>query len=106
MSDDQLEVRVRPTPEAVIVEVVGELDIASAGELERAVLEAEADAPGRLVVDLSGLEFMDSTGLHVLLAAARRARDGGPQLILRRGPQPVQQVFELTETTPLFQFEG
>ncbi|HSO99400.1 MAG TPA: STAS domain-containing protein [Solirubrobacteraceae bacterium] len=105
MSADQLEIRVQHTPEALIVAVLGELDIASAGMLERAVRDAELDAPGRLVVDLSGLDFMDSTGLHVLLAAARRSRDGGPRLTLRRGPGPVHQVFELTQTTPLFHFE-
>jgi anti-sigma B factor antagonist len=105
MSTDEIDIRVQHTPEAVVVAVSGELDIASAPALERALRAAEQGGEGRVVIDLSGLEFMDSTGLHVLLAAARHSRDGGPQLALRRGPPPVQRVFELTETARLFTFE-
>ena len=93
------------TGDAVILAISGELDMATAPILERRLRAAEPDPPGELVVDLSGLEFMDSTGLHVLLAAARRLRDSGRQLTLRPGPRSVQRVFELTQTSSQFRFE-
>lgn len=57
------------------------------------------------MIDLGGLEFMDSTGVHVLLAANRRSRANGQRLSLRRGPRAIHQLFELTQTTSFFHFE-
>jgi anti-sigma B factor antagonist len=50
----------------------GELDLATTGQLEAAL----AEAGGRVVLDLTALTFMDSTGVRVLLEAAERAGDG------------------------------
>lgn len=83
----------------------GELDLASAPELERELREAEGGAPARIVIDLSGLGFMDSTGLQALLRARERAGTGTYELALRRGPHQVQRVFELTKTVDAFSFE-
>jgi anti-sigma B factor antagonist len=58
-----------------------------------------------VVIDLSGVEFFDSAGLHVLLDAQRRLREQGTGLFLRRGPRAVQRVFELTDTAGSFWFE-
>jgi anti-anti-sigma factor len=49
-----------------------------------------------VVVDLRGLEFMDSTGLHLLLQAQQQAQDSGRRLVLVRGPDAVQRLFDLT----------
>ena len=56
-----------------VLEVAGELDLSSAPELCARIEQALHRAP-RVVVDLSGLEFCDSTGLRALLGAARVAR--------------------------------
>ena len=101
----QLEIRTSKNGEEVMLSLTGDLDLASAPSLERAFGEAEAEhAPG-IVVDLSGLEFMDSTGLRALLLARERAAPNGHQLTLRRGPRQVQRVLELTKTVDAFQFE-
>lgn len=83
----------------------GELDLASAPELERELQEAEAAGPARVLIDLSGLGFMDSTGLQALLRVRERANGGSFELALRRGTHQVQRVFELTKTVDAFAFE-
>ena len=72
----------------------GELDAASAPALEKQLKRLQWAGASSIVVDLSGLDFIDSTGLHALILAARRAPDG--QLSLLRGPRSVHRVFELT----------
>ncbi len=57
-----------------------------------------------IVVDLSGLTFMDSTGIRVLIMANARSRDDGNRLALLRGPAAVQRVFELSGVDSLLPF--
>ena len=90
---------------SLVLALSGELDLASAPMLERELREAEATSPSRLVIDLGGLLFMDSTGLQALLRARERANSNGHQLALRRAPHQVQRVFELTKTVDAFTFE-
>jgi anti-sigma B factor antagonist len=97
----ELTIETRPADDVVIVVLRGEIDLASAGALERALHAAEA-GQDRLVVDLGGLSFIDSTGIHVLLEAQRRT-DG--RLSLRRGPEDIHRVFELTRAADYFVFE-
>jgi anti-sigma B factor antagonist len=89
----------------VVLVLQGELDLTSAPTFERELRAAESLAPTRLVIDLSGLEFMDSTGLRALLVARERAGAESHQLMLRRGPRQVQRVLELTKTIDAFEFD-
>ncbi len=91
--------------DARVLTLRGDLDLASAPWLERELVESEAAGEPWLVVDLGDLDFMDCSGVHVLLEANRRARANGHALSLRRGPRTVQRVFELTQTVTLFQFD-
>lgn len=54
---------------AVVVRLVGELDLYNAPEVRTALLEVCAEQPERLVVDLGGVDFVDSTALGVLIEA-------------------------------------
>jgi anti-anti-sigma factor len=81
---------------AVILVLGGDLDLATAEEAEQAILEAEAAQPPLLVLDLSELAFMDSTGLRVVISAASRASEQDRRLVLIKGPEMVQRVFEIT----------
>jgi anti-anti-sigma factor len=92
--------------DVVLIVLQGELDLASAPELERELREIEASGQSRVTIDLSGLGFMDSTGLQALLRARERAGSSNYELTLRRGPHQVQRVFELTRTVDAFSFEG
>lgn len=83
----------------------GELDLAGAGQLESSLHAAEQRRPGRLIIDLSDLHFIDSTGLRLLLAAASRAAEDGWELVLRPGRPAVQRVFEVTGALEVLRFE-
>jgi anti-anti-sigma factor len=102
----QLLIEKTQAADAVILMLSGELDLASAPTLERELREAEAANPRRVVIDLAGLAFMDSTGLQALLRARERANNNSShQLLLRRAPHQVQRVFELTKTVDAFTFD-
>ncbi len=91
--------------DAVVLTLRGEFDLTSAPTFARELKAAESGNPRQLVIDLSGLEFMDSTGLRALLVARERAQSDGYDLSLRRGPRQVQRVLELTKTVDAFVFE-
>ncbi len=81
--------------------VRGELDLSTASRLEEAVAAAEARAPrGPLVLDLSGLGFMDSTGLQVLLDVDLRAEQAERELAVLAGDGAVRRVLELADVLP------
>ncbi len=83
--------------------VAGEIDLYTAPRLHDELATALAGGMAvRIVVDLSGVEFCDSTGMNVLLAAQRRARDSGGDLQLA-GPRPaVKKVLQLTGLETVF----
>jgi anti-sigma B factor antagonist len=78
------------------VALTGELDIATAPKLEDEVRRLEAEGRKLIVIDLRGLEFMDSSGLRALLAADTRARERGARLVLVRGDDRIQRVLRIT----------
>lgn len=78
------------------VALSGELDIATADQLTSA-LEGVTPARGeRVVIDLTDVAFMDSTGLRVLIAANGAASEGGYELLIVTGDSPAKRVLELT----------
>jgi len=74
----------------------GELDLSSAAKLQEELRRVEAASPPVLVLDLSKLVFLDSTGLRCLVTADERARADGRRVVIVRGPDPVQRVFSIT----------
>ena len=76
--------------------VEGDLELATAAIVERELLRAEATDAQAIVLDLSGLEFIDSTGVRLLVEACARSRADANRLAVLRGPRAVQRVFELT----------
>ena len=89
-----------------LVSLRGELDLSNVTALEQELREAEASEATRIVVDLSLLEFLDSSGLHTLVQAARRSRKHGDRLRLIPGSEHVQSVFRLTKTEQHLPFIG
>ena len=90
--------------ERVCVAAIGELDLAAAPRLDRALRDAEADRPRTLVLDLSALEFLDSTGLNVIVNAYRRAAIEGRELLVVEAPAHVQKIFSVTQLDRLLTF--
>jgi anti-sigma B factor antagonist len=89
-------VEVRDEDHAAVVAVSGELDLASSPALEEELDRVVASQTPLVVIDLRGLEFMDSTGLSVLIRAHQRAEESGQRFALVRGSQQVQRLLSLT----------
>jgi anti-sigma B factor antagonist len=83
------------TGRTVTLVLSGELDLLSSPLLEQALEDAYQSNPELIVVDLRGLEFMDSTGLHRLIAAHQRAVQSGQRFGLVRGGEQMRRLFEL-----------
>jgi anti-sigma B factor antagonist len=80
----------------LVLALYGELDLASAPALKSELHDAESNGFSHLVTDRSELEFMDSTGIALLIRAQRTANENRKTFSLRRGPAQVQRVLELT----------
>jgi anti-sigma B factor antagonist len=81
---------------AVVISVTGELDLASSPALEQQLERLAPTDTALVIVDLRALEFMDSTGLSVLVRADQRAQEHNQRLVLVKGPQQVQRLLTLT----------
>jgi anti-sigma B factor antagonist len=80
----------------VLVAVRGELDLSTSPQLDE-TLRREIDAGNRVVVDLSEIAFIDSTGLNTLITALRAASSHGAALMVSPSlPAQVQRVLEVT----------
>jgi anti-sigma B factor antagonist len=79
-----------------VVATPEEVDITNATELRTALLEASADGPGTLVVDMTRTLFCDSAGLHALVGAHRRAVSEGGAVLLAVCGEPVLRILALT----------
>jgi anti-sigma B factor antagonist len=79
------------------VVLMGELDIASTDSLEEELAKIEADPPAILVLDLRGVQFIDSTGLRAVIAADERARSAGRRFVIVRGTHAVERLFSVTQ---------
>ena len=79
-----------------ILVVRGEIDLATAGDLRDELRKLIADADSPALVDLSGVTFIDSSGVDVLAGARRNADDAGVELILVEPSSQVRMVLELT----------
>ena len=80
---------------AVYVAVEGELDLATAPQLDDKLIQAEAMVAPLIVIDLARVEFMDSTALQVLLKAEARSQHNGRRLRLATPSPQVQRLFEV-----------
>ena len=81
--------------DAQVIELIGELDLDGAPRLEEELARVEASGVESIVVDLGQLDFIDSTGIRLIVMACERWPPG--RLSLLRGPKQVHRVFELTD---------
>jgi anti-sigma B factor antagonist len=79
-----------------VVTAPEEIDITNAAALRAALFEAGAHGRGAMVADMSGTQFCDSAGLHVLVRAHKRARAEGGELLLVVPATTVLRVFAIT----------
>jgi len=102
-STDGARVKVSPHADCVVVTVSGSVDLSSAGRLANA-LQAAATAYRTpvLVIDMTDLAFIDSTGLGVLIHTHNRAKSLGESVVLVHAPPVVQRLLADTELQRFF----
>jgi anti-sigma B factor antagonist len=98
----ELSIDVQREGDDALVRVAGELDISTSPDLQDALAEL-TDAPRRVVVDLSDLEFCDSTGLAALLGAHKALGEAGGTLELRHPSKMVVGLVQITGLDDVFE---
>jgi anti-anti-sigma factor len=92
-----LRIDTRADDGVAVVALSGEFDLAGVERFDAELRRLEAESPGVLVVDLTELQFMDSSGLRALVMADHRARRAQRRLAIVPGPPAVRRVFEITQ---------
>ena len=92
-----LEFETREQEDRAHVTLRGELDLSTAEKVELELHRIEQTGTKLVVLDLSALTFLDSTGLRLIVGADQRARQSDRRLAVVRGPATVQRVFTITK---------
>lgn len=91
-----LEIASADSGEQITVSLRGELDLSTVGKVQDELRRVEASEASVVVLDLSSLTFLDSTGLRAVITAHERAHEQGRRFVIVRGPDAVQRVFTIT----------
>jgi anti-sigma B factor antagonist len=100
------EIVVRHQGTTTAIEVHGERDLAGSPSIRQTISRAMEDLPECIVLDVSQVEFMDSTGLHAAIELTKRSAAQNTRLVIIPGPEPIQRMFEITallETLPFIE---
>jgi len=85
-----------------VVDVVGDLDMASAPALRQSILQLLSSGARLIAVDLTATDFVDSTGIGMLVAALKRVRTHDGELVVVCPEPRLRRIFELTELVSVF----
>jgi anti-sigma B factor antagonist len=91
-----LNVTIDEGPSWITVTPVGELDLANSGALRSTLWGLADDGHESLVLDLGELEFIDTSGLHLVLELVKHCEDVGVGLSVRPGRFAIQRAFEIS----------
>ena len=97
----QAEYSIEDSDQGPVLRVRGEIDLATAGELRARIGEHAEDAGGPAILDVSGVTFIDSTGLKALVGA-QADLGGGRRLALQGVPPLFRRVLEMTGMLDVF----
>lgn len=90
------EMRIKQEEGATVIELIGDLDFHTARRLREQLLELHTQGSNNVVLDMSQLEFIDSSGLSVLVAGLKRLRNSDGNLSLRSIPDQTRRVLEVS----------
>ncbi len=90
----------------VVLTARGEIDVSTAPQLRQQLVEISAAGAGSVVVDLDSVDFLDSTGLGVLVSGLKRFRTSGGDLLVVCTKPRIMKVFEITGLTRVFSMHG
>jgi anti-sigma B factor antagonist len=85
-----------------VVDVIGDLDMASAPAMRQVILQVLSTGARLIAVDLTSADFVDSTGLGMLVAALKRVRTHDGELLVICPDPRLRRIFELTDLVAVF----
>ena len=97
-----LDLKVRKQGGHAVLEVVGEIDVYTAPKLREKLIELVNEGSYHLVVDLEKVDFLDSTGLGVLVGGLKRVRNHDGSLALVCTQDKILKIFRITGLTKVF----
>lgn len=89
----------------LVATLVGELDTAAAAETEKALMPLLNSDGKEIIIDCTGLEYIASSGLRLLLGILKKAQDVGSHVVLKNVNDVVKDVLDLTGFVSIFDFE-
>ena len=102
MADATLELTVSNHEGETVLSAAGELDVNTAPELREHLARLAGDGARRIVVDLTDVSFIDSTGLGVLVGVLKRVLQHNGELLLQRPRPAARKVFDITGLDQVF----
>jgi anti-sigma B factor antagonist len=98
----QLGLNVTHSDSQTVLTVTGDINMTTSPRMRAALIQAASEQPARLVVDLGGVTYIDSSGIATLVEALQRARREGRQLVLRGLRESIRAVFRLARLDEVF----
>ncbi len=99
---DELEIHTDSIDDGVVLRPVGEIDLSCAAMLRQRLSQVQDGQPARLVIDLSAVPYMDSSGVATLVEAMQIARRTGSKLVLCALQDKVRSIFEIARLDMVF----
>ncbi|GAA0576422.1 STAS domain-containing protein [Kribbella sandramycini] len=100
IDDDDLTIRTAEAADHLLLTVIGDLDLENAPAMTAALKDAIGVRP--VILDLTGVDFMDSSGLGVLVGAHKEAAAHGAALLLAAPGPRLQKIFKITKLHKVF----
>ncbi|MCC6446856.1 MAG: STAS domain-containing protein [Armatimonadetes bacterium] len=97
-----LTVNSRPADQAYVIDLQGEVDVYTAPKLRQEIIGLLDKGINRVVINLSGVEYLDSTGLGVLIGGLKRLKEQGGNLFLICPNPKIKRIFEITGLDKIF----
>jgi anti-sigma B factor antagonist len=99
---DRIEVQMKVINDITIVSPQGEIDLSRAPSLRTQLTAVQSKKPKRLIIDLAGVPYMDSSGVATLVEAMQNARRTGGKLVLSAMQDKVRSIFEIARLDMVF----
>lgn len=97
------QIEILRTEDRNIVRIIGELDLSKVGELCRALDPLIADTSRKLILNLKQLQYIDSTGISVIVSVLKARDREKAHFFVEEIPFKIQRLFDLTGITPFLQ---
>ncbi len=99
---EELDIQTEEITDGVILRPTGEIDLSCASMLRKRLGEVQETKPLRLIIDLSAVPYMDSSGVATLVEAMQIARRNGSKLVLSGLQVKVRSIFEIARLDMIF----